>query len=96
MAERQYTQTPDGFDNIPFTDEEQAEWEAKEAGTDARLLIYRAENMRQFRNEKLAETDWTASSDITMSDAMKSYRQALRDVPAQEGFPTTINWPTKP
>ena len=94
MAERQYTQTPDGFDNIPFTDEEQAEWEAKETGKDAQLLIYRAENMRQFRNEKLAETDWTASSDVTMSDAMKAYRQALRDVPAQSGFPTDINWPT--
>lgn len=96
MAERQYTQTPDGFDNIPFTDEEQAEWEAKEAGKDAQLLVYRAENMRQFRNEKLAETDWTASSDVTMSDAMKTYRQALRDVPEQSGFPTDINWPTKP
>lgn len=50
--------------------------------------------MRQLRNEKLAETDWTANSDVTMSDAMKAYRQALRDVPAQSGFPTDITWPT--
>lgn len=49
--------------------------------------------MRQLRNAKLAETDWTASSDVTMSDAMKAYRQALRDVPAQSGFPTDITWP---
>lgn len=48
---------------------------------------------RGYRNGLLAETDWTASSDVTMSDAMKAYRQALRDVPAQSGFPTTINWP---
>lgn len=52
--------------------------------------------MRRLRDELLAFTDWTASSDVTMSDAMKTYRQALRDVPAQSGFPTDINWPTKP
>ena len=52
-----------------------------------------SEQGRQKRNSLLAETDWTASSDITMSDAMKVYRQALRDVPSQSGFPTTINWP---
>ena len=52
--------------------------------------------MRQLRNEKLAETDWTASSDVTMSDAMTAYRQALRDVPAQLGFPSDITWPEKP
>ena len=48
---------------------------------------------RTERNMLLAETDWTASSDVTMSDAMTAYRQALRDVPAQSGFPTDINWP---
>jgi len=52
-----------------------------------------ANEARNKRNQLLASTDWTASSDITMSDAMKAYRQALRDVPAQSGFPTTINWP---
>jgi len=51
---------------------------------------------RGYRNILLAETDWTASSDVTMSDAMKTYRQALRDVPTQSGFPTDITWPTKP
>ena len=52
--------------------------------------------IRQLRNQLLAETDWTASSDVTMSDAMKTYRQALRDVPGQEGFPSNITWPEKP
>lgn len=51
---------------------------------------------REERNKLLAETDWTASSDLTMSDDWKTYRQALRDVPAQAGFPDTITWPTKP
>lgn len=49
--------------------------------------------MSRVRDEKLAETDWTSSNDVTMSDAMKTYRQALRDVPAQSGFPTDITWP---
>ena len=51
---------------------------------------------RGNRDRLLAETDWTASSDLTMSDDWKTYRQALRDVPTQAGFPDTITWPTKP
>ena len=61
--------------------------------------LQNAEPMRilsEERNRKLAETDWTASSDVTMSDAMTAYRQALRDVPAQSGFPSDITWPAKP
>ncbi len=42
------------------------------------------------------ETDWMASSDVTMSSDMTTYRQALRDVPAQGGFPFSVTWPTKP
>lgn len=49
------------------------------------------------RNARLAETDYVALPDTPeMSDAMRTYRQALRDVPAQEGFPSDITWPTKP
>ena len=85
--------TPDG--EIPFTAEEEAAQDALEAewaaGESARL----AEMARAERNAKLAETDWTASSDITMSAAMTAYRQALRDVPAQSGFPSDITWPSK-
>ncbi len=40
-------------------------------------------------------TDWRASSDLTMSDAWKNYRQALRDVPTQSD-PYNITWPTEP
>jgi len=60
---------------------------------DAEILSYEEADKRAQRNQLLAETDWTASSDVTMSDAMKVYRQALRDVPSQSGFPTTIIWP---
>lgn len=55
-----------------------------------------ATKMRKLRNEKLEQTDWCALSDVTMSAEMTTYRQALRDVPAQEGFPHTVTWPTKP
>jgi len=53
-------------------------------------------NIRSHRESLLSDTDWMASSDVTMSSAMTSYRQALRDIPAQEGFPFSITWPTKP
>ena len=39
-------------------------------------------NIREKRNNLLEETDWMANSDVTMSDAWKTYRQALRDLPA--------------
>jgi len=54
------------------------------------------EKKRTERNILLAETDWWALSDRTMTQAEIDYRQALRDVTAQEGFPTDITWPTKP
>ena len=59
------------------------------------LNIYR-EAFRNKRDRLLTETDWWAVSDRTMTQAETDYRQALRDVPQQEGFPTDITWPTKP
>lgn len=50
---------------------------------------------RQERNRLLAETDWWAVSDRTMTVEQTSYRQALRDITAQAGFPN-VTWPTKP
>lgn len=53
-------------------------------------------DVRNQRNALLAETDYMALSDVTMSDAMTTYRQALRDIPAQDEFPASVTWPTKP
>jgi hypothetical protein len=53
-------------------------------------------SVRSLRDEILAETDWWATSDRTMTQAEINYRQALRDVPAQAGFPENVPWPTKP
>ena len=54
--------------------------------------------LREERDRRLAETDWMASSDLTMSSAWTTYRQALRDVPAQDGVTglDDVTWPTKP
>ena len=52
-------------------------------------------NIREERNEKLEATDWRASSDLTISDAWKDYRQALRDITTQSD-PYNITWPTEP
>ena len=55
-------------------------------------------DLRAERDRRLAETDWMANSDVTMSDAWKTYRQNLRDVPAQSGVTglDNVTWPTKP
>jgi len=54
------------------------------------------DEVRAERNQLLAETDFHALSDVTMSDEMTAYRQALRDVPADNADPDDISWPTKP
>ena len=53
-------------------------------------------NIRNQRDNILQQTDWMALSDNTMTPAWASYRQALRDITAQEGFPFSVDWPTKP
>jgi|TARA_A200000159_G_C7022573_1_gene214527 hypothetical protein len=52
--------------------------------------------LRNKRNALLQETDIYALSDITMSDEMKTYRQALRDLPANTSDPANPTFPTKP
>jgi hypothetical protein len=54
------------------------------------------DNIRRERNRLLSETDWMALSDSTMSAEWATYRQALRDITTQEGFPYAVEWPTKP
>tara|TARA_B100000212_G_scaffold292296_1_gene234258 strand:- start:14 stop:451 length:438 start_codon:yes stop_codon:yes gene_type:complete len=51
--------------------------------------------IRLERDRRLQITDWRASSDLTLSDDWKTYRQALRDVPTQSD-PFNITWPTEP
>ena len=57
-----------------------------------------AVEIRAQRDEMLKETDWTQAKDTpdVVSVKWASYRQALRDVPQQAGFPDNIQWPVKP
>ena len=82
----------------PTEDEINAKITQLESAEPMRLL-------RVERNKLIAETDWRASSDLILSDAWKTYRQQLRDLPASsnpkldsEGFldMTSVTWPTKP
>ena len=56
----------------------------------------KANSIRVKRNSLLRDTDYYALSDVTMSAEMTTYRQALRDIPQQTDFPTTVTWPEKP
>tara|TARA_R110000751_G_scaffold110488_1_gene208089 strand:- start:49 stop:369 length:321 start_codon:yes stop_codon:yes gene_type:complete len=55
-----------------------------------------ASDARSKRNSLLAGTDWNALGDVTIVSEMTAYRQALRDVPEQLGFPGEITWPESP
>jgi len=69
-----------------------------ETAYQANLDAEAATNVRSQRDRLLAETDWTGMSDVTMSAAMTTYRQALRDITAHADFPylDDDDWPTKP
>jgi hypothetical protein len=57
-----------------------------------------AERNRMFRNDRLTETDWWANSDVTMTEAQRTYRQALRDLTSHANWPhlNADDWPAKP
>jgi len=66
------------------------------APTQAELDASAAAQVREKRDALLADCDWRASQDVTMSDEWRTHRQDLRNIPQQTGFPNTITWPTKP
>ena len=78
-----------------FTDGETTAAE-QEAAYKASKDAEQAKSVRTSRDDKLTETDWRFRSDMTPSQAWKDYCQALRDIPAQAGFPWTVTWPDAP
>lgn len=69
----------------------------QEAAYKAMKDAEQAKSVRSTRGEKLKESDWTQVADAPVDkEVWAAYRQALRDVTGQEGFPWTINWPTQP
>lgn len=68
-----------------------------EAAYKAQKDAEHAENVRKDRNQRLSDCDWTQLSDSPVDKtAWATYRQALRDVPTQTGFPWNVTWPNKP
>lgn len=80
-----------------FTDNAEATAAEQEAAYKARKDAEQAANVRRSRNEKLKDCDWTQLADSTADKAAwGTYRQALRDITAQTGFPWAIDWPVAP
>ena len=69
---------------------------AQKQADDDSLSDKLSESVRSERNILLSETDYLALTDNTLSSTMSEYRQALRDITSQSGFPTNVTWPTKP
>jgi len=64
--------------------------------TEAKLAEL-AKAVRSTRNQKLKDSDWTQVADAPVDKTVwATYRQELRDVTAQPGFPTSVTWPTEP
>jgi len=84
---------------VQFTAEEEAFRDAEEKAWADGQLDRDLQELRERRNALLAETDWWGTSDNTMTDAQKKYRQDLRNLPS--GLDTVekvanVTWPTKP
>ena len=84
---------------ITMTSEEVKERQAEEKANLEGTLVQRMALLRNKRDILLAETDWMANSDVTMSNDWKTYRQALRDITKTEPVDmalSNITFPTKP
>ena len=86
------------FTDRPATETEAAQTAAEqEAAYKAMKDAEQAKSVRNSRTEKLKDSDWTQIADSTADKAVwATYRQALRDITAQAGFPWTIDWPEQP
>ena len=86
-------------ERVQFTAAEETARDAEEKAWADGALGRAQANLRSRRNQLLAETDFYALSDVTMSDDMKTYRQELRDLPSGKDTVEKCNnvtWPTKP
>jgi len=103
----EWTLSGDDYSGLTWIDAKQTQPTETEVNSKISSLDS-AEAMRLLRIERdirIAKTDWRASSDLTLADAWKTYRQALRDLPASatpklgsdyELDLTSVTWPTEP
>ena len=71
-------------------------WDKVKAKKDELVAAEPMRLLREERNRRIAETDWWASSDLTMTDAQKKYRTDLRDITKSATSLDDVTWPTKP
>ena len=84
---------------VQFTAEEETAADNAETTWNNAAPARALARLRERRNQLLAETDFWGNSDMSMTDAMTTYRQALRDLPAGKDTVDKCNnatWPTKP
>lgn len=79
-----------------FTPEEEAQRDAEDAAWEQGESERKATALRTERNRLLSLTDWRALADAVLTPAWATYRQQLRDVPQQPGFPGSMVWPEVP
>lgn len=97
---RAYPQVAEIHDNIGALDADGNQIVIDQTLVDAAAaeleVEYQWKELRQQRNRLIAETDYLALSDSTLTTEMSAYRQALRDLPANTTDPTNPVWPIKP
>ena len=81
---------------IAYTAEEEAARDAEEKAWEDGALDRALFNLRLERTKKLQQSDWMANSDVTMTDAWKTYRQQLRDLPSGLDTVDKVNNVTRP
>lgn len=90
-----YKLTSKGY--IPLSEEELLEIEQRQIEWQEDSDNRTSEKVRKQRDELLYRSDWTQVADAPVDQsAWATYRQALRDIPSQAGFPNDVNFPTEP
>ena len=74
---------------VDYTADEQAVYD--DYNSTAKITARKLENIKKIRLEKLKETDWMSASDVTMPDYIKTWRQLLRDIPANHTNESAYN-----
>lgn len=96
--EKVFKATSEG--QFELTPEELAVWEADIAAFKLEQTAVKLVLLRKDRNQRLADSDWVVSrayeTGTPVPQVWVTYRQALRDVPQQPGFPDNIQWPAQP
>ena len=87
---------PEGSVTVELSKEENEQRDEEERLWAEQAPSREMAQIRQHRDTLLRETDHFGLSDVTLTDEMKTYRQALRDIPASNTIYADVTWPTKP